>query len=233
MTDTFKCKLELEAFEKIKRLLWALDDNWRILTTEQCTVESRCLAFRILMRQIGVLKALLYDAAKGCPYMPFGILEGLVTVEDLRSLYTDRRDHVAELLVSDSKYSKDGTVTTLGKALLTCLSIMSRTDVVPLECLHGTVRKLALRKSLQAWQRTLSDVSGDFVLQRNREIERDRLRRHKKDKRYIPKRFGQRRRWKKTRPKKAAAHGKRGNKVKKKIVKHKRGGGGGAHGQVH
>ena len=78
MTDAFKCKLELEAFEKIKRLLWALDDNWRILTTEQCTVKSRCLAFRILMRQIGVLKALLYDAAKGCPYMPFGILEGLI-----------------------------------------------------------------------------------------------------------------------------------------------------------
>ena len=128
-------------------------------------VQVRAFGFRVLSRLACGLHWLVRVPHRGCPYSVFKILRAneadLQTVLTLPECMRDEFCHafLKRYPPSTCEYRPNSEEF----AVLQCLAELLPVDIAGIESRHASVRRLALKKSLQAWVLEFQQLSAEFT----------------------------------------------------------------------
>ncbi len=132
------------------------------LPVGECTSAVRACMFRMLMRAGAIVHQLLFVPHQNCPFRLFSALQDPTPVLETPPCMRDnlmkgflQRFPSAEMIVSD-----------VAQHVLATLAEFVQVDILRIEALHATSRRLINIRSLQTWSLAMSNMNAEWLIRR-------------------------------------------------------------------
>ena len=130
------------------------------LPVGECTSAVRTCMFRMLMRAGAIVHQLLFVPHQNCPFRLFSALQDPTPVLETPPCMQDnlmkgflQRFPSAEMIVSD-----------VAQHVLATLAEFVQVDILRIEALHATSRRLINTRSLQTWSLAMSNMNAEWLI---------------------------------------------------------------------